>query len=167
MAKQVQGSCNRCGHCGCYAGAGGHDKWYPGIGGSHMEYGAMYPDRDTDICALIRAAFMATEGRKWDKDYDQTISIRIAGGGPPLDVDCYITQRGIQKSASDASCPFFALGTPNECILWGRAQLPPSCANYPQTFQYLPNGEGLIAKWEANHPHTGSGGLCGYYWIDV
>ena len=163
MAKEIRGSCNRCGHCGCYEGAGGDPRWYPGIGGSKTLWGKMYPDRDMDICQLIRTAFLATEGREWDKDYGETIRIRIVGNGSRINVDCHITTRGIQKSATDASCPFFALGIPNVCELWGRPQLPPSCANNPQSF----TDESQIAAWELNHQHTSQGGLCGYWWTDV
>ena len=154
------GSCNRCGHCGCYEGAGGPAKWYPGIGGSKMPYGKMYPDRDMDICELIRTAFMAAHSREWDQDYGETVSIRITGGGSPLEVDCHITLRGIQKSATDASCPFFTLGSPdNVCELMAnsvrRAYLPPSCANVPQGI----TDEDKANKWMLDHPP------CGWSWV--
>ena len=127
-----------------------------------MLWGKMYPARDLDICRLIRIAFEAMEGREWDKDYGIGVPIQIVGGGPPLNVTCYITTRGIQKSLSDASCPFFTLGTPNVCELMLNstrlAYLPPSCANNPQSF----TDESQIAAWEANHGH-----VCGWSWIDA
>lgn len=99
------GACNRCGDCGCLD-VGGLEKWYPGIGGSKMPWGKMYPSRDLDVCALIRTAFTLKYGHEWDKEYGGNVVIRIAGGGPPIYVDCYITTRGIQKLLTDASCPF-------------------------------------------------------------
>lgn len=107
MAKQVQGSCNRCGHCGCYEGAGGPAKWYPGIGGSKMGWGRQHPGQDLDICALIRTAFLAKFGSEWVNEYGFVVTIQIVGGGPLITVNCYVTERGIQASATDASCPFF------------------------------------------------------------
>lgn len=162
MAKQVQGSCNRCGHCGCYEGAGGPAKWYPGIGGSKMAWGRRHSGQDLDVCALIRTAFMGKFGNAWDGEYDVEVDIRIVGGGPPIDVTCYVTTSGIQTSSTDRSCPFFELGNPNLCKLWGRNQLPPSCANFPQNLD-----DEAAVKWEVNHPHTSAGGLCGYYWVEV
>lgn len=152
------GSCNGCGHCGCFEGAGGPAKWYPGVGVWAMKWGRMYPGRDLDICQLIRTAYLAKYGYEWDHDFNSNVTIRIVGGGAPINVDCYITERGIQKSATDASCPFFQ----TSCVLYGRTQLPPSCANAPQ----LITDPYFIANWEINHPHTSQGGLCGYYWTD-
>jgi hypothetical protein len=128
-----------------------------------MAWGKRYPVQDLDICVLIRTAFMAKYGHEWNNEYGGDVIMRIVGGGPPLNIECYIGEKGIQKSASDTSCPFFQLGTPNECVIWGRAQLPPSCANFPQSF----TNEAQMIAWEINHPHTSQGGLCGYYWIDV
>lgn len=149
------GACIYCGHCGCYAGAGGPAKWYPGIGGSKMKWGKRYPAEDLEICSLIRDAFLVKFSYEWDDDYDFDVTIRIVGGGAPLDVDCHVTEKGIQKSASDSSCPFFVVGAPNECIIWNRSPFfPPSCANNPQTFTDLEQ----ITRWGINHP------TCGWTW---
>jgi hypothetical protein len=235
MAKQVQGSCNRCGHCGCYVGAGGNAKWYPGIGGGmRMQYYESNPSIQPILFQLIKDEFADQYGRPWEiTDVEFALpGFRISGGGSPIVVDIYVSPKGIHISATDFSCPWLestlnatitgttfttttVLGSStsgsvvnnlviasggsvgivnnvapntltvyswvggipidgeeievraNVCLLWGRTQLPPNCNSYPQAFQYAPNGEALIAAWEINHPHTGSGGLCGYYWIDV
>jgi hypothetical protein len=45
MAKQVQGSCNKCGHCGCYASPGGENEhWCPGIPTSILDWYLNHPD---------------------------------------------------------------------------------------------------------------------------
>ena len=171
MAKEVQGDCDYCGHCGCYVGAGGPARFYPGIGVGtmRMRYSEIHPVILPILYQLIKDEFAVQYSRPWeysDKEFALT-NFQIKGGGPTITVDLYVSEKGIHVSPSDFSCPWFQLGTPNECLLWGRSQLPPACANLPQMFQYMPGGEGLIAAWEANHPHTSQGGLCGYYWIDV
>lgn len=163
MAKEIQGECNRCGHCGCNAAAGGDPRFYPGIAGSQMSWGKMNPGRDMDICALIRTAFTAKFGGTWDEDYGFEVDISIVGGGPPVDVTCYVTRDGIQKSAVDASCPFWQAGTPNECLIWEREQWPAACRNTP----YFTD-EADIAAWELNHPHVDDDDTtCGFWWADV
>jgi len=233
MAKEIQGSCNRCGQCGCYEGAGGPEKWYPGIGWHHFGWGCQYPTIQMALIQIIKDEFEDKFGRPWERDdVDFEVDVRITGGGPAVEATCYVTQRGVQRAPTDASCAFcettinatitgttftattvtgsstkgtvvdnlakasggsvgivsnvekntltvhsWVGGTPsggeevividNVCKLWARQQLPPACNRYPQEFHLLPNGEELIAAWEANHPHTSAGGLCGYYWIDV
>ena len=166
MGKEVQGECNRCGHCGCYAGAGGPAKWYPGIGAGtmNMQYHDSRPQLGSPILyQLIAAEFEVQYDRPWEStDTEFALpGFRISGGGPPIIKDIYVSTKGIHISATDFSCPWFQLGNPNECLLWGRDPLPQSCAIYPQTFHMFPDGEDRIAKWEVNHPP------CGYYWIDV
>jgi hypothetical protein len=167
MAKQIQGSCNRCGHCGCYEGAGGPAKWYPGIGAGsiRMRYYEDHPQIQPILFQLIKDEFAVQYDRAWeytDTEFSLT-AFEITGGGPKITADLYVSRRGIHVSATNFSCPWFQLGTPNICRLWGRTQLPPACANNPQAFQYLPNGETMIAAWEINHPNP----PCGYSWIDV
>lgn len=240
MAKQIQGSCNRCGHCGCYAGAGGPAKWYPGIGAGsmRMRYYEDHPQLQPIIFQLIKDEFADQYGRPWehsDKEFVLT-NFQIKGGGPTITVDLYVSEKGVHVSPTDFSCPWLKStlnatitstiftaspdtvsgsstsgsvvgnlaiasggsvgiisnvaantltvhswvgGIPldgesvevreNECRLWGRSQLPPACANYPQMFQYVLGGEKMIAAWEENHRYTGAvpPGLCGYHWEEV
>ena len=156
MAKQVQGSCNRCGHCGCYAFPDlSNDHWCPGIPTAVLDWYLMYPDP-----AVQKFAAYMINRTGYVKGYVGGGRFTIPGTGR---IDYYIDADGIHKSDTDRSCPFFELGTPNVCLIFTEDWLPTPCANNPQTF----TDEGMIGKWEVNHPHTGSGGTCGYYWIDV
>jgi hypothetical protein len=156
MAKQVQGSCNKCGHCGCYASPGGENEhWCPGIPTSILDWYLNHPDDQINKFAQYMVDRIGyTKGMRGGGRFT------IPGIGR---IDYWIADGGIQKSETDTSCPFFQLGTPNECIIFDEVYLHPSCRNNPQSF----TDEGMVAAWEVNHPHTSQGGLCGYYWIDV
>jgi hypothetical protein len=158
MAKAIRGYCDHCGHCGCYASKDSNPKWSPGIGGFALVRGLQHPDRDIPICTHIRGRFHRDSGINWQQGfYDFWVRISFPSGDDPIDVEAYVTERGIQKSDEDASCPFFELGSPNKCLLWGRPQLPLSCRNNPQNL----TEEKDMEKWTEDHPP------CKYYWVDV
>jgi hypothetical protein len=156
------GSCNRCGHCGCYEHAGEPEEWYPGIGGYALPWYKQHPSEGLALCQLLNAKFVQQSGRDWDHDYGVSLSVQVQGIG---NITCYISRRGIQKSATDASCPFFRLGSPNECLLWGRPQLPPHCLHFPDNMGDDWN-DSYAARWSIEHPHTSQGGPCGFLWTE-
>ena len=156
MAKQVQGSCNRCGHCGCgVLPDKSNEEWCPGIPVAIIDWYLMHPDPETrKFAAFIIDRMGYTKGDRGE------FRINVPGIGI---VRFWLSDEGVQVSETDRSCPFFALGTPNSCQLWGTEYLPLMCATLPQDFV----DERHIAQFEQVHPHTSQGGTCGYYWIDV
>lgn len=123
-----------------------------------MDWGRQHPESELEICTLIKAAYQKKFGVAWRQgDYDFEVDIQIVDDDSTVNATCYVTKDGIQKSATDRSCPFFQLGKPNKCTLWGRDQWPDACRNTP----YF-TAESTIVAWEVNHGHE-----CGYYWTDV
>lgn len=157
-----KGSCIRCGHCGCDSTSSNLDgDWAPGIPNCQFEWGWQHPSEELDLIILIKND-KPSSWQHGDKDYSVTINI-AANGGPSINVSAYITKLGIQKSLTDRSCPLFQKGTPNECLLYGRSQMPFSCANAPDKMGDVWNAQ-HAAQWGVNHPHTSQSGTCGYLW---
>lgn len=157
------GSCNRCGHCGCTSiNSNPREDWAPGIANCHFEWGWQHSSEEQNLITLIKSG----KAGGWQHgDVDYSVTIKIVGGGPPINVNAYITKRGIQKSPTDRSCPFFQTGIPNECLLYGRAQMMFSCVDAPDNMGDDWNAQHAV-QWGVNHPHTSQGGTCGYLWTE-
>jgi hypothetical protein len=219
MAKQIQGSCNRCGHCGCFSVPGWPEKWCPGLPIEILDWYLRYPDPDVQKFAAYFINRMGyTRGMRGARHFS------MPGIGR---VDYFLSDAGIQKSETDRSCPFLEStvqatmtgttftatsvtgsstavasvdnlavasggsagvissvapntlgiygwlgGTPadveivtvlfNECVIFNEDYIPLPCRDYPQLLS-----DEEAAEWETNHVTTGSGGTCGFWWVDV
>ncbi len=154
------GACNHCGHCGCDMTAGGDSKYYPGISGGKMDFYRQHVSIQPILFQLLKDEFAVQYERPWERgDVEfSLVDFKISGGGPPIEVDVYVSPKGVHKTSTDFSCPFFDTAPPKDCLLWNRQQLPPSCRNYPQ---FLTNPEAITA-WGEEHPHIDDGGTCGW-----
>lgn len=150
MSKEIQGSCNRCGLCGCISSNADPDlDWAPGIPCGILDHYLWAPDNPeaNKFAKYIVTKLGYTYGSRGGK------RINIPGLGR---VDFWISDHGIQKSETDRSCPFHKLGNPNECLIWDKEFIHPSCRNTPQKLN-----EAQALRWSEDHP------TCGFYWVDV
>lgn len=143
MAKVIQGSCTKCGLCGCWDRPEANGKeWCEGLPEHAFAWYKQHPDQEERVFVLLR---------KVVEKERQTVAV------PGIGVFSFVYRSsvGVCTSETDKSCPFLDQVTMN-CRVWGTSYLPVVCATTPQNLV----DEKQIDRWIKDHPQ------CGFYWVD-
>jgi len=148
MVLNIKGACNWCGLCGCYdTGEQNLEfNWFPAIRNYLFDWYRQHPESSEPLITLIKKEINWVRGMS-----------NIFGEVVILDVGLikfYLSEKGLQVSPTDRSCPFFDKQT-HRCKLWNSTYLLSICKNSPQ--QNIKK-EKEINQWSKDHPE------CGFYW---